>query len=46
MTTANSDTAVTGLSGEVVKVVSRYWWWLFVTGVAWLMFSIIVFRFD
>jgi uncharacterized membrane protein HdeD (DUF308 family) len=29
-----------------MRVISRYWWWLFITGVAWLMFSVIVFRFD
>jgi uncharacterized membrane protein HdeD (DUF308 family) len=46
MTAVNSRLTPTGLSGEVVRVASRYWWYLFITGVAWLMFSIVVFRFD
>jgi uncharacterized membrane protein HdeD (DUF308 family) len=46
MTAVNSEATPNGLPGEVVRVISRYWWWLFVTGVAWLMFAIIIFRFD
>jgi uncharacterized membrane protein HdeD (DUF308 family) len=46
MTVLKSRVTPGGLSGEVVRVASRYWWWLFITGVAWLMFSIVVFRFD
>jgi uncharacterized membrane protein HdeD (DUF308 family) len=31
---------------EAMSEASRYWWILLVTGAAWLLFAIIIFRFD
>jgi uncharacterized membrane protein HdeD (DUF308 family) len=33
-------------AAEAMKEGSRYWWLLLVTGAAWLLFAIIIFRFD
>ena len=33
-------------AARAMEEASRYWWILLVTGVAWLLFAIIVFRFD
>lgn len=31
---------------EVVREASRWWWLFLLTGIAWLVFSLIIFRFD
>jgi uncharacterized membrane protein HdeD (DUF308 family) len=31
---------------EVVREASRWWWVFLLTGIAWLVFSLIIFRFD
>ena len=31
---------------QVTREASRFWWLFLLTGLAWLLFSIIVFRFD
>jgi uncharacterized membrane protein HdeD (DUF308 family) len=33
-------------AARTMEEASRYWWILLVTGIAWILFSIIVFRFD
>lgn len=33
-------------AAEAMSEASRYWWILLVTGIGWLLFAIIIFRFD
>jgi uncharacterized membrane protein HdeD (DUF308 family) len=48
--TSLQERDVTGLSrgpiAELTQALTRYWWLLIVTGVGWLVVSIVVFRFD
>jgi uncharacterized membrane protein HdeD (DUF308 family) len=40
------STATFGTAREAVADAARYWWILLVTGTAWILFSIIILRFD
>ena len=31
---------------EVVREAARWWWLFLLTGIAWLVFSLVIFRFD
>jgi uncharacterized membrane protein HdeD (DUF308 family) len=33
-------------SAALVQRTTRYWWLVLITGIAWILFSVIVFRFD
>jgi len=33
-------------SAALVERTTRYWWLVLITGIAWILFSVIVFRFD
>jgi uncharacterized membrane protein HdeD (DUF308 family) len=43
---AASNSISSGVRGSPLRLLARKWWLLLVTGIAWVSFSIIVFRFN